>query len=86
MYQGNKLIGGKNDHRKVTWNLDSGKDPVHLNVNIDNDGHISQFRMIARFLNYNKIQIRMGKNLFNRPTKFSDIGTSWLQVNLVRRY
>ncbi|MBF0263945.1 MAG: hypothetical protein HQL46_01640 [Gammaproteobacteria bacterium] len=86
MYQGNKLIGGKDDYRTVNWAVDSGKNPVHLDVIINNEGHISRFRMIARFLNYNKIQIRMGKNLYSRPTEFSDLGTTWLQVNLDRRY
>jgi len=86
MFQGYKLIGDPSDHRIVTWDVDPDKNPNHLDIVINNEGRVTRFRMIVRFFSYNKIQIRMGKNLSTRPTKFSNLGTSWLQVDLNRQY
>lgn len=73
MIRGNLVLDGKTVGRKVSWRLDTGQDPMHLDLIVaSSTGESRTLPMIVRFITDSKIQLRISKDMNSRPIEFSD--------------
>lgn len=73
MIQGNVVLHSSSVRGTVTWRLDSGHDPMYLDLVLRKDSTtIATLPMIVRFIGKNKIEVRASNDGETRPIRFTD--------------
>jgi len=84
LMRGNIVRGGSSENFAVRWLIDITQKPMHLDIIKIVGDSIKIYPMIFRLVRENKIQIRFGKDLSERPIEFSDIDKT-KQIILTRQ-
>jgi hypothetical protein len=73
MMQDGMALDGSSMGVKITWRMDDGHDPMHLDLVLaDPTGETHVLPMIVRFISDSKIQLRSSDDMTSRPIEFSD--------------